>query len=34
VAGVLMGGLLAVVGGALFFWQLRRLLRTSRLRRE
>ena len=34
VAGVLMGGLLAIVGGALFFWQLRRFLRTSRLRRE
>jgi len=34
VAGVLMGGLLAVVGGVLFFPHLRQFLRISRLRRE
>lgn len=34
VAGVLMGGLLAIVGGVLLGPHLRRLLRMSRLRRE
>ena len=34
VAGVLMGGLLAVVGGVFFFPHSRRFLRMSRLRRE
>jgi len=33
-ADVLMGGLLAIVGGAFFFWHLRRFLRIRRLRRE
>jgi hypothetical protein len=33
-AAVLMGGLLAIVGGAFFFWHLRRFLRTRRLRRD
>lgn len=33
-AQVIMGGLLGVVGGALFFWHLRRFRRDTRLRRE